>query len=67
MSTTLTAPVGADEHRRSLVIVRALLARIADQLEELDHDRTLSDKQKATVNAGLDLALVAGEELDTLV
>jgi hypothetical protein len=41
----------------------SLLDRAADHLERLAKDRTLGDEQRAVVDAALELALIAREEL----
>jgi hypothetical protein len=45
----------------------ALIDRIADHLERLDRDRTLSDEQRAAVATVLELVLIAKEEIDSMV
>jgi hypothetical protein len=67
MSSTLPAPVDFDGQRRRLTIACALLDQAAGHLERLDHDRTLSDEQRADVDAALEFVLIAGEEIDPMV
>jgi hypothetical protein len=66
MSSTLPVP-DVDEQRRKLTMATALLDRIADHLERLDRNATLAPEQRAAVDAALELALIAREELDPMV
>jgi hypothetical protein len=66
-TVAVPAAADADERHRKLTITCALLGQAAAELERLDQDRTLTNEQRAGVDAALELVLIAGEELGPMV
>jgi hypothetical protein len=62
LATLAPSAVDLDDRERRLTIARALVNRLADQLERL----SLADEQQAVVDEALRLALIVREELEAL-